>query len=77
MPKSRMPLEDGAAAKAVPREPPSTMSARGRSRMDDTMAIPAYRLMPFRQGLALVHFSAQRKRFLLDRGYINGCLEGV
>jgi len=33
------------------------------------------------QGLALLHFSAQRKRFLLDNGYIHGlfagCLGGV
>ena len=34
-----------------------------------------------RQGLSLVHFSAQRKRFLWDRGCIKGlfrgCLDGV
>jgi len=33
------------------------------------------------QGLTFVHFSAQRKRILLDRGYIEGlfrgCLGGV
>ena len=29
-----------------------------------------------RQGLTLVHFSAQRKRILWDRGAIRGCLGG-
>jgi hypothetical protein len=30
-----------------------------------------------RQGLSLVHFSSQRKRFLWDRGCIRGCSGGV
>jgi hypothetical protein len=30
-----------------------------------------------RQGLTLVHFSAQRRRFLWDRGAFRGCLGGV
>ena len=38
-------------------------------------------LMPEPQGLTLVHFSAQRKRFLRDRGCVQGlfrgCLGGV
>jgi hypothetical protein len=30
----------------------------------------------WRQGITLVHFSAQRKRFLWDRGCIKGLLRG-
>jgi len=39
------------------------------SLMDDEVAL--------RQGLTLVHFSAQLERILWDRGAFRGCLEGV
>jgi len=48
------------------------------------MSTPAARSAPtaasrsaMDQGLALVHFSAQLKRFLRDMGYISGCVGGV
>ena len=38
---------------------------------------PARALQGRGQGLTFVHFSAQRKRFLWDRGVFRGCLGGV
>jgi len=40
------------------------------------LAVRCHVMAPAVQGLALVHFSPQRKRFLWDRGCIPGLLRG-
>ncbi len=59
--KAKADLKAKTKAKARPRSHSSLM--------DDEVAL--------RQGLTLVHFSAQLERILWDRGAFRGCLEGV
>jgi len=55
-------------------DPPAVLSAERRMR---SRAATAGIMSAAHQGLTLVHFLAQRKRILWDRGAIRGCFGGV
>ena len=56
--------------------PPHHLLAVARATSASSAPISA-RSAPAARGLHSVHFSDQRKRFLLDRRCIRGCSEGV